>query len=26
VARGSDVAYIDGRGRLLKVTGFLDAV
>lgn len=25
VARGSDVAYIDGRGRLLKVTGFLDA-
>jgi hypothetical protein len=25
VARGSDIAYIDGRGRLLKVTGFLDA-
>jgi hypothetical protein len=25
VAKGSDIAYIDGRGRLLKVTGFLDA-
>jgi hypothetical protein len=25
VARGSDIAYIDGRGRLLKVSGFLDA-
>lgn len=25
VAKGSDVAYIDSHGRLLKVTGFLDA-
>ena len=25
VAKGSDVAYVDGQGRLVRVTGFLDA-
>jgi hypothetical protein len=25
VAKGSDIAYVDGHGRLVKVTGFLDA-
>jgi hypothetical protein len=25
VARGSDIAHIDGDGRLVRVTGFLDA-
>jgi hypothetical protein len=25
VARGSDIAYVDGHGRLVRVTGFLDA-
>jgi hypothetical protein len=25
VARGSDIAWIDGRSRLVRVTGFLDA-